>query len=139
MRCPRGLPTGGGAAGGGAAALGPNGLAVVVPQSPTKLATAAAKGLAKTCGECTELVLKLQFCRASATLVTQLQSALNTLQQQYSAVQAFADAKINDMDQYEPYKQRTDQILAYYQDVKQYANALVNVQKKQGMTDGEGK
>ncbi len=103
----------------------------MLPESTVKLAQAAARTLAKTSGECTELVLKLQSCRASATLVSQLQSALASLQQQYTAVQAFADAQINDQAMYEPYKTAAEEILAYYQDVKQYANALVNVQKRQ--------
>ncbi len=73
--------------------------------------------------------MKLRFCPASQTLITQFESASTSLQLQYAAVQAFADAKIMDHIQYEPYKEATVSILAYYHDVKQYAIALVNVKK----------
>ena len=103
----------------------------IVPESPVKLAQASAKHLAKISGECTELVLKLRFCRASQTLIAQLESASKSLQAQFSSVQAFADAKITDPALCEPYKEATDNILAYYNDVKVYAQALVNVKRKE--------
>ena len=46
-------------------------------------------------------------------------------------MQAFADAKSTDPALYEPYKEATDNILAYYNDVKVYAQALVNVKRKE--------
>ncbi len=95
-----------------------------------KAAQSAAKSLAKHSGECIELVLRLQFCRASQTLVDQLQSASTSLQAQYQAVQAFADLKIGDHDQHEPYRKTTEDILEFYLDVKKYADALVGVQKR---------
>ncbi len=102
----------------------------IKPELPWKLALSAAKSLAKTSGECTEMLLKLQFCRASATLIAQLTSASVSLQQQYQAVQAFADSKCTDMPAYIPYQVATEAIVAYYTDVKSYANALVNTHKK---------
>lgn len=105
--------------------------APLVPESPSKLAAASAKHLAKISGECTELILKLRFCRASQTLISQLESASKSLQEQHSAVQAFADAKIADPALYEKYREATDNILSYYSDVKVYANALVNCKKKE--------
>ena len=92
----------------------------------------AAKQLAKFAGEAMETVLRLQGCNASATLVSQLQSAQESLQQQYCAAQAFVDAKIQDVDQYKPYEEATERIVAYYQDRKQYATALIGVSRRQG-------
>lgn len=95
------------------------------------IAAAASRRLAKLVGEATELILKLQSVSASSTLVEMLSSALKSLKEQYSAVTAFADAKVEDSALYEPYRVATDKIIAYYESKKQFANALIRVGKSQ--------
>ena len=60
-----------------------------------------------------------------------LNSALASLKAQYTAVQAFANAKIDNPALYLPYSKATDAIVEYYQNKKQFADALIRVGKSQ--------
>ena len=105
--------------------------AQLLAEPTSVLAAAASRRLAKLVGEATELIMKLESVSASGTLVEMLNSALASLKAQYTAVQAFANAKIDNAEMYLPYSKATDAIVEYYQNKKQFADALIRVGKSQ--------
>jgi hypothetical protein len=107
----------------------------LVVEKPLTLASKLLVRLAKKSGEARQCALQMDSIAASGTLVAQLSSAADALEQQYKALAALVKNKVNDDTIYGPYFLAAEQILTYYTAKKQYADAFISVSKRQATGD----
>jgi hypothetical protein len=109
--------------------------AALVVDKPLTIASKLLVKLAKKSGEARQCALQMDSIAASGTLVAQLSSAADALEQQYKALALLVKNKVNDENIYGPYLLAAEQILTYYTAKKQYADAFISVSKRQATGD----
>jgi hypothetical protein len=109
----------------------PDAVPPVAPDSPLKLAAEMLKKLAKRAGDARQYSLQLGSIKASDTLVAQMQSTAKSLEDQYRALAVHVTAKTDDATILGPFMSAAQKLLDYYTEKKQFADALVNVSRRQ--------
>jgi hypothetical protein len=95
-------------------------------------ANAMLKKLSKDAGDARKTLIEITAMDASETLCLQIKSAAESLEGQYAAVQTFMKGESHDDPaMWLTYAVQSNSILDYYQEKKQYANALGGVQRRQ--------
>lgn len=103
----------------------------VVPETPLQQARNLQKKLAKSVGEAKKLLLSLRGVKVGGAVEKMIDSAATNLEKQYSALNNFITKGINDPTIFEPYRIASEKLLQYYETKRQYATALMGVQRRQ--------